>query len=216
MTVTTRPAGAGDRALALAAHHAAYHEVVVRQFGTWDEDAQDAFFARSWDGRPGLVIILRDGEICGYARTEDKDDCTEIGEICIMPRFQGQGIGSQVLGEAITAAAARRVPLRLSVLRENRAAALYARNGFRQAGETSTHLLLELRPSPVPPYRTSEDAEEALRIAGEASGGTGIRHDLAQAVMLDCTLSVARELARITGVELPSWAEGSAAREPGL
>jgi hypothetical protein len=77
--------------------------------------------------------------------------------------------------------------------------------------------------TPEPPYAAIEQAEEAYRLAcedtpaarGTDAAGSSVRHDLAQAVMLDCTLSVARELARVTGVELPSWAEGSPARQPG-
>jgi len=39
-----RPATTADTEFARFTHHAAYHDVVVRQFGNFDERMQDNFF----------------------------------------------------------------------------------------------------------------------------------------------------------------------------
>ena len=49
MQVTTRPAQDADTPFARAVHHAAYRDVVERQFGPWNEAAQDQYFATGWD-----------------------------------------------------------------------------------------------------------------------------------------------------------------------
>lgn len=48
MKVATRRATADDSAFARAIHHRAYREVVVAQYGPWDEAAQDGYFAAAW------------------------------------------------------------------------------------------------------------------------------------------------------------------------
>lgn len=45
MKLEMRAAQEGDREFARLAHHAAYRDVVERQFGPWDEASQDDFFA---------------------------------------------------------------------------------------------------------------------------------------------------------------------------
>lgn len=48
MKITTRPVLASDTGFARAVHHQAYKEVAERQFGPWDEQAQDRFFDGDW------------------------------------------------------------------------------------------------------------------------------------------------------------------------
>lgn len=143
--VTRRPATARDAAFARDLHRAAYKDVVTRQFGAWDEERQHAFFLAEW-GRGANEIILDGGVPCGWLRLQPAPGCISIGQLALLPGFQGTGTGTAVLREIQEAAAARGVPARLSVLRENRAAALYRRLGFADCGETPTHLLMEWQP----------------------------------------------------------------------
>lgn len=66
-----------------------------------------------------------------------------IIEIQLLPEFQGHGIGTALLQRELRFADARGLPVRLQVLRENRARTLYERLGFRVCGETDTHFLME-------------------------------------------------------------------------
>ena len=46
--LTLRLATDADKAFARHVHHQAYHDVIVRQFGEWNEAEQDAYFDSTW------------------------------------------------------------------------------------------------------------------------------------------------------------------------
>ena len=142
MNITKRPGHDTDTAFARSVHHQAYRDVIVRQYGVWEEEAQDEFFKNSWDP-PAFEIILCDLIPCGYARVEDCGDYINVSELVILPEFQGQGVGSQILRGVIECAKARRVPIRLQTQHANRAVNLYLRLGFREYERTETHILME-------------------------------------------------------------------------
>ncbi len=142
MHVSTRPSMESDTAFAREAYHRAYHEVVVRQFGQWDERFQDRFFEKSWASTE-REIILADGERCGYASVESRSDSLHVRELVIHPQWQGKGIGTAFLRNLCEQAAARGVAVRLGTFHENRALALYKRLGFQEFARTETHVLLE-------------------------------------------------------------------------
>jgi GNAT superfamily N-acetyltransferase len=145
MEISQRPATEADLELARRVHHQAYREVVERQFGRWVVAEQDRFFDCGWaDARH--EIVLCDGEPCGYVCVEDRADDVHVRELVILPEFQGRGIGSALLGEAIARARGRGVPVRLGTFHRNRAAELYRRLGFQETGRTPTHILMEWRP----------------------------------------------------------------------
>ena len=131
-----------DTELARAVHHRAYRDVSVRQFGPWDEKAQDEFFADGWSAASHQVVLC-DGVPCGYICVEDRGGEIHLRELVIDPEFQGRGIGSSLLREVIEDARARQVPVRLGTFHLNRAVNLYRRMGFREVGRTETHILME-------------------------------------------------------------------------
>ena len=145
MRFTTRPADKTDAAFVREAHHRAYRDVVLRQFGVWDEQVQDGFFERSWRDHHH-DIILRDGVRCGYTSVEFNDDYVHVRELVIHPAFQGQGLGTAFLQNICAQAAARGVPVKLGVFHENRASALYRRLGFQEFDRTETHVLMRWQP----------------------------------------------------------------------
>ena len=65
MEVVRRPASGADTGFARLAHHEAYREVVVRQFGAWDETVQDRFFSTGWQAARHEIIEC-DGTPVGY------------------------------------------------------------------------------------------------------------------------------------------------------
>ncbi len=142
MHITKRPAVASDTELARSVHHRAYHEVVVRQYGLWDEEAQDELFAAAWSAAAHEIIFCDDLP-CGYMCVEDRDGDIHLCEIVIDPEFQGKGVGTNILGEVIEYARMRQVPVRLRTHLMNRAAALYRRLGFQECGRTNSHVLME-------------------------------------------------------------------------
>jgi ribosomal protein S18 acetylase RimI-like enzyme len=142
MNVQTRAASDEDFTFARSVHHAAYRDVVERQFGPWDEAEQDTFFEQDWNPR-ATEMILADGSACGYWMVEDRDADIHIRELVIHPRCQSRGIGRYLLESVQRRAEARRVPVRLGTYLENRAVVLYERVGFREFDRTDTHILME-------------------------------------------------------------------------
>ena len=139
MLLERRPATSRDTKFARILHHEAYRDVVCRQFGAWDEALQDRLFEEKWIPDQ-FEIVLCDGNPCGFLLVEDRSDHIYISEIVIAPQSQGRGIGSRLLNEEMQRGREAKSPLRLQVLRENRAIELYRRLGFKECGATETHI----------------------------------------------------------------------------
>ena len=71
----------------------------------------------------------------GYVRLRD---------LFLTPEYQGRGIGSRLVNEELAKARRLGKPLRLRVLKDNRARALYRRLGFTDCGETKTQYWMEI------------------------------------------------------------------------
>lgn len=139
MILGRRTATSSDTEFARTTHHAAYRDVVSRQFGAWDEALQDRLFEEQWMPDK-FEIILCDGNPCGFLSIEDRPDHIYISEIVIAPQFQRRGIGSRLFNKEMQRGREAKSPLRLQVLRENRAIELYRRLGFKECGTTETHI----------------------------------------------------------------------------
>jgi ribosomal protein S18 acetylase RimI-like enzyme len=144
MEISTRPATAADTEFARGAHHAAYRDLTERRFGEWVEQDQDAFFTASWTSG-SYTVVLCDGIRCGYVCVESQEVDVHVRELVILPAFQGRGIGSLLLQQAMDLGRERQVPVHLRTAHANRAAVLYQRLGFREIGRTQSHILFEWR-----------------------------------------------------------------------
>lgn len=144
--ITRRIATEADTEFARKTHHAAYHDVIVRQFGNFDEKMQDDFFAKSWKPETH-EILLSDGAEAGYCFIEHFPDHIFAHELVLSLEFQGKGIGSNLLKEVIEEAKAKNIPVKLQVLKENQAQHLYRKLGFKDTGITDTHIEMEFNPS---------------------------------------------------------------------
>jgi ribosomal protein S18 acetylase RimI-like enzyme len=97
--------------------------------GDWAFDCVDIL---SWNGTP-----------CGYVAVEEHPDHVYVGVLTILPQFQNNGIGTQILKDAQERARRLSVPATLQVLQQNQAIGLYRRLGFQETGRTDTHVLME-------------------------------------------------------------------------
>lgn len=141
--ISLRPANpATDKEFGRSVHHQAYRDVVVSQFGAWDEQLQDRFFEEGWRRAPHKIISY-DGVEVGVVSVALKADHIFISEIQILPQYQSLGIGQHILEEQKQFSRESKLPLRLQVLKKNRAIRLYERNGFTRTSETSIHILME-------------------------------------------------------------------------
>jgi ribosomal protein S18 acetylase RimI-like enzyme len=144
--VELRPATEADRERLRTIHHAAYHDLVERIFGPWQEDRQDRYFDAAWQRTPHDCVFV-DGELAGFCSTRRADDEIEVDELVIAPQFQGRGVGSTLLRKVLDEALAKRVPVKLRTAHQNRADRLYERLGFVEVGTTETHRLYEWSPA---------------------------------------------------------------------
>lgn len=142
MSITTRKACTDDRDFCRSAHHAAYRDVVLSQFGFWDEVRQDEFFNAKWD-TGHLQVLLRDGEPCGFTAIAEDNGHVFVSELVVHPAYQQQGIGTEFLSSVLERAAESGTVVRLQVLHQNRAVNLYRKLGFIEQDRSETHIKLE-------------------------------------------------------------------------
>ena len=147
MNVSRRPATIEDTDFARSVHHRAYRDVIERQYGPWDESAQDKLFAAAWSAAEH-EIVLYDEVRCGYTSIEIRAEVIYLHELVIDPDFQCRGIGTDILRNVIEQAILRRVPVRLRTHVTNRAKNLYRRMGFQETARTESHVLLEWNQEP--------------------------------------------------------------------
>ena len=141
MEIQITPARPSDREFARQLNHAAYRDVVTRQFGRWDEADQDLRFADKWEqGGYRIVRLARDPVGALWTTVEPHD--LFINDVQVLPARQGAGIGAAVVERVIAEGDGLGLPVRLQVLRENRARALYERLGFRVYGDTELPFLM--------------------------------------------------------------------------
>jgi ribosomal protein S18 acetylase RimI-like enzyme len=126
-----------DQTFAYEVKRAALHSYVEQVWG-WDEEFQREFHRRDWRlRRPDIVVV--DGREVGTIDIERRETEYHLGEFYLLPAFQRQGIGSQLLERLTRAADVEEVPVGLEVLKINPVRALYERHGFTVVGESSTH-----------------------------------------------------------------------------
>jgi ribosomal protein S18 acetylase RimI-like enzyme len=142
MQIGRRPATTTDEGFARGLHESGYKDVVVRQFGKWNQEQQEHFFADKWLPEK-YEILLHNQTACGYLWVEEESDSVAIMEIVILPEYQNKGIGSRMLRQEMMRARARNVPVKLRVLRKSRAVSLYIRFGFREYSRTESHILMK-------------------------------------------------------------------------
>lgn len=94
-------------------------------------------------------IVLLDGVQAGRLIVHRTPEELRVVDIALLPRHRNAGIGSALLQRIFGEAEATKKPLRLKVLRGNRAIRFYQRLGFVNIGETEMHFELEWRP-PAP------------------------------------------------------------------
>lgn len=141
----TRASTPGDRVFLHGLHHATYRDVVVRQFGIWDEQRQDESFVQTLSDCEFRIVEV-DGVPVGAIGVDERDDGVRLVELQILPTWQGKGLGSALLHDLMLDAKTKNKPIRLRVLRENRARSLYERNGFTVIEDAGHVYVMEWQP----------------------------------------------------------------------
>jgi len=144
-SIALRPATAADCEFAFELDREVYHELIVRQFGTWDEARHREIFEQQWSLQETAIIVRADVPV-GVLRVEDGPDEVVLHEVQVCPGFQGQGIGTEIVRGVMAQAQRRGVPLRLRVFQMSRAVQFYGRLGFLEEGRTPSHICMVFTP----------------------------------------------------------------------
>ena len=139
--IERRRAHESDRTFIEDVHVAALGPVALVGYG-WTAQRLRAQFQEEVD-LANCEIISVDGRDAGYVSIENRGQFWYIDAFAIGLKFQKQGVGSAALRQLLDGVGM--VPVRLSVLKVNRARSLYARLGFRVIGSDSRRELMEWR-----------------------------------------------------------------------
>jgi ribosomal protein S18 acetylase RimI-like enzyme len=144
----TRAATEADLPFVYDLHRQAFRAYVEQSWG-WDEGQQRDLFLAEYD--PGLIeIVVFQGQDIGFIRLEDHGHFLFLNTIAFLPAYQGQGLGTTLVGRILHNAAERGLPVRLHVLRVNPARTLYAQLGFEVTGGDEYRLYMEAKPGSKP------------------------------------------------------------------
>lgn len=117
----------------------AYKKYVEECWGSWDEEAQRGFFDKFINSVKDNAYIIMDGDnkIGFYNGEVLSNGNYEVGNICIIPEYQGKGIGTKILKEKLEENKDRDVEIQY--FKQNPVGKLYDRLGFIPNGETEFH-----------------------------------------------------------------------------
>lgn len=117
----------------------AYKKYVELNWGVWDEIAQREYFKKFIETyRDTTYIIQVDGKDIGFFGDEMLENGNyEIGNICLIPEYQGRGIGTVILKDVIEKYGD--YDIEIQYFKQNPVGRLYEKLGFVPNGETQFH-----------------------------------------------------------------------------
>lgn len=116
-----------------------YKQYVEECWGTWDDDIQKEYFKKFISVyHENSYIIEFNGKDIGFYNDELlENNIYEIGNICIIPEYQRQGIGTRILKEKLEEH--KYQDIKIQFFKQNPVGKLYGKLGFLLFGETEFH-----------------------------------------------------------------------------
>ncbi len=156
MNLTLRPAEPADRDLLFRIYASTreqemalvdWGEAQKAAFLVQQFTAQDTYY-RTQDEYAGAVynLILLDGEPIGRLYLHRRPKEIRVMDIALLPPFRNRGLGSALLRDLQSEAAATGRVVSIHVEQFNPARHLYTRLGFRPVADQGVYLLMEWRP----------------------------------------------------------------------
>jgi predicted GNAT family N-acyltransferase len=142
--IALRPATYGDLDFIFGLQKTTMHDYVDQLWG-WDDEEQQAYLRERFDPARERMILL-DGNEIGVIATEERETEIFLSKLYILPQYQRQGIGSQLIRRLLDTAWALDLPVTLRVMKTNPARRLYERLGFVETGETDVQYLMRATP----------------------------------------------------------------------
>ncbi len=135
--INIRPAIPNDSDFVYQVKVDALKDYIAKTWG-WDDVAQQEFHRNAFRSEK-IQIISHDEVDAGFLVVEEREEEIRLNEINLLKRFQGNGIGSEIIRAIQRDAARHGKRIWLQVLKVNPAIRLYERLGFRTYAETDTH-----------------------------------------------------------------------------
>ena len=117
----------------------AYKKYVEECWGAWIEDDQKTYFEKFINVvRNNAYIIMSGNTRIGFYNGKILENGNyEVGNICIIPEYQGKGIGTTILKDKLEENKDRNIEIQY--FKQNPVGELYKRLGFIPNGETEYH-----------------------------------------------------------------------------
>ena len=138
------PSTENDREFSYQVKKAAEGEYIKKIWG-WDESLQRQFHEKDWD-KSQPAIIKYAGKSVGTLSVVENQECVQIGQFFILPKYQRKGIGSYLLRSVLEKADNAALVSRVAFFKGNPVESLYTRNGFQLVDQTQTHCFMERKP----------------------------------------------------------------------
>lgn len=137
MQFRLRPADKSDFDFIWRLRVATMKAAIEQSYG-WDEATQREYAAESLAGQ----IVLVEEKPVGVLTLTDWGEQLHLTWLAILPEWQRQGLGSQLLKHCQQVAATAGQSLSLQVLKNNPAVRLYERFGFTTDADSAPHKLM--------------------------------------------------------------------------
>ena len=152
-SISFRPVAEGDKDFLLALYKSSRGDD-LRKLG-WDEKRIDEFLDMQYEAQQRFheneykrakgEIVLVDNKPAGQLVFENREHEIRCVDFALLPEYRGRGAGTFLIQRLQAEARRARKPLRLQVIRFNRAVNLFERLGFSRTSETGTHFQMEWR-----------------------------------------------------------------------
>lgn len=154
-TISLRPVTPGDEEILLEIYKRSRGDD-LRGLG-WTEDRINEFLGMQYDAHKHFLeseyqratdeVILCEGEPAGRLFVERREHEIRVIDLALLPEHRNNGIGEFLIRRLQNEARLEVKPLRLQVIRFNRAVNFFERSGFVRTSETGTHFQMEWVPS---------------------------------------------------------------------
>jgi len=132
---TLSPATSNDGEFLYELGRITMHDYVVAIWGEWYEKWQRDRFDTNFQPSEWTLVMIG-GERAGGFAVEHRPDSLYVSRLYLLPEYQRQGIGADIIRRLQSEASRRHVPVTLNVLRSNRLALqFYKRHGFHLTHE---------------------------------------------------------------------------------
>jgi GNAT superfamily N-acetyltransferase len=150
-SISLRPVTAGDEAILLEIYKSSrgddlrglgWAEDRISEFLEMQYEAQQHFYESEYGGAAD-ELILWEGQPAGRLIVQRREHEIRCIDVALLPEHRNGGIGAFLIRRLQDEARQAKKPLRLQVIRFNRAVNLFERSGFVRISETGTHFQME-------------------------------------------------------------------------